>query len=337
VAIVSSVFVAAALFLVVYLLTVAVRRARVLFADDLLDRGIAHGAAIGRDLVGRELSDRDQRSSFDQWCGVLIGGGLIASAGLTLGATFVPLYRALPRGTPNFTLGDGLHYAAVVWYLEIALLATMGLLAFRRRDRVIAAVVVGYCAPAIGSVSLTAVFFTLPHSNLGPAYYLLQISGALEVVALVIAVLALVARSTDRAQLRVRSIRVGIPAALLLAVSAPMNLTRVPSESLWSFGLDPSRSVPAIVVNAVVLALVPLVAIRLRDQTGSLVALGLAVVIALSAASAALTRLSTPVVELTVGFWLTAMASATLFLLVGSLRPHDRVTPVTAVPAAIRQ
>jgi hypothetical protein len=115
-----------------------------------------------------------------------------------------------------------------------------------------------------------------------------------------------------------------------------MNLTRLPGMSLWSFGLVPSRTAPAIVVNLAVFALVPLLAIRLGGKTASFVVLGLGVVTAMSVADAALSRLGVRLrFELTVGFWLTAVASAVLFLLVGSLRTDGRTTQAAPVPAAI--
>jgi hypothetical protein len=172
------------------------------------------------------------------------------------------LYRAVPHETPSFALYNTMHYAAIVWYLEIALSVAIGGLAFRQRDRMIAAVAIGYCAPAMGAVALYAAFLTLPRSHVGPAYYLLEISDALEVVALVVAMIAIVVRTTARARPGVRSVQLGALAAVLLAVSATMNLTRLPHMSLWSFGLLPSRTVPATIVSIAVLALVPLLAIR---------------------------------------------------------------------------
>jgi hypothetical protein len=236
----------------------------------------------------------------------------------------------------SFTLAEGLHYAAIVYYLKIGLSVAIGGLAFRPRDRAIAAFVVGYCAPAIGTVALYAAFFAFPGSRLGPAYSLLEVAAALEIVAVIVAVTAIVTRGADRARPRVQSVRLGVVAALLLAVTATMNLTRVRGMSLWSVGLVPSRTAPAVVVELLVLALVPLLAIRLGGRTASLVVLGLALVTALSVADAALSRISLRVgFELTIGFWLTAVASVVLFLLVGSLRHDDRTTRVAPLPTAI--
>jgi hypothetical protein len=194
VAVVSSVFVAATTMLLAYLLTRVARRARVLLPDDLFERTVGRGAAIGRELVSREPHHSGDRSSLDQRCAVAIGSCLVASAGSRLVGTFVLLYRAVPHATPSFTPYSTLHYAAIVWYGEIAVSAAIGWIAIRRRDRVIAAVAAGYCAPAIGGVALYAAFFTLPQAHLGPAYYLLQIADAFEVVALVIAVIAVATR-----------------------------------------------------------------------------------------------------------------------------------------------
>ena len=106
-----------------------------------------------------------------------------------------------------------------------------------------------------------------------------------------------------------------------------MNLTGLRGRSLWTFAVLPSRTLPPVVVNLVVLALVPLLAIRLGTKTASFVVLGLAVVTALSVADAALSRFGVRIpLELTLGFWLTAAASAVLFVLVGSLR-HDAPVP----------
>jgi hypothetical protein len=335
-AVASSVFVAATLMLLAYLLTRCARRAGALLPDDPIERTVEHGAAIGRELVGREPDHNGERSWLDQRLAVAIGSCLVASTGLRLVGTFVPLYRAVPHATPSFTLYSTLHYAAIVWYVEIALTVAIGWLAIRRRDRVIAAIVVGYCAPAIGGVALYATFFTFPQTRLGPAYYLLLIADSLEVVALVIAVIAIVVRNSDRARPRVQSVRLGVLAAALLAVSAPMNLTRLQGMSLWSFGLFPSRTVPAIVVNLAVLALVPLIAIRLGGSTASFIVLGLAVTTALSVADAELSRLGVRVrFDLTVGFWLTAVGSAVLLVLVGSLRRDDRFTQDAPVPTTI--
>ena len=336
VAVVSSIFVAATLMLLGYLLIHVARRAGASLPDDLFERTVEHGVALGRELIGRGPDHNGDPSSSDRRFGVAIGICLVASAVLRVVGTFVPLYRVVPHATPSFTLYDSMHYAAIVWYLELGLMVAIGWLATRRRDRVIAAIVVGYCAPAIGGVALYAAFFTLPLGHLGPAYYLLLISDGFEVVALVIAVRAIVARSNGCGRPRVQTFRLGVLTAVLLAVSATMTLTRLPGMSLWSFGLFPPRTTPAIAINIAVVALIPLIATRLGGNTASFVVLGLAVTTALSVADAELGRLGVPIrFELTVGFWLTAVSSVVLFVLVGSLRRDDRTTQAAPVPAAI--
>ncbi len=320
----SAVFVALALTLLAYLLTRFVRGTKETRSHAILGYAVVAAAVtVGPDLGGPAADRHSERRFTNGRLGICMGGCLILAAALSLVGTFVPLYRAVPHLGPS--LYHTMHYSAIAWYFEIGLTAALGYVAIRRHDRRIAAVVIGFCAPALGTVALNAAAFTFsqgPQLHSGPARYLLQISSMLLVVALVIAT-AVVLQGTERHRPGVRSLRLGLLAALLVAATATIYPTRVPGTSLWSLTLLPTRLVAPTIVNLVVLAVIPLLAISLADQTASFVSSGLAAALTVSLADAALSWLYKPAPqELTIGFWLSICAIVALVLLGGSLHRH---------------
>ena len=324
VAVTSAVFVAVALTLLAYLLTRFVRGKQGPGSSQTLGQNFAPAAATaGTDPDGRAPDSYLERRFSDGRLGICMGGCLILAAALNLVGTFVPLYTAVHQPGPS--LYHTMHYNAIAWYFDIGLTAEIGYAAIKRHDRAIAAVVIGFCAPAFGTVAFNADAFTLfqgPQLHIGPARYFLLISGVLLVVALVIAT-AVVLHGAERRHPSFWSLRLGVLAALLVATTATMSPIRLPGTSLWSLTLLPTRWIAATIVNLVVLAFFPLLAISLADQTASFVSFGLAATLTVSVAEAALSWLHRPgSQELTIGFWLSLCAIAVLVLLGSSLHKH---------------
>ena len=265
-------------------------------------------------------ADDDRPVRWDQRRAVAVAGCLVVAAVAGLLGTVLPLYRDFPHRGDSISLYSTMHYTAITTYLDLALLVGLAYVAFRRRDRLIAAVIVGYCADAVGSFAVFVSLFTAPHTHVGPGYYLLGVGHVAEVAAIVLSIGIVVTGRADRTHSSPQSLLLGFAAAALIAGAATMDASKVGGEPLWIFSLVPTQTAAAIIVGAVALAVVPLLAVRLADRASAFMVLGLATGQVLAAAGAALEKLYRPrFTELTLGFWLTAFAALTLVLLAFAL------------------
>jgi hypothetical protein len=260
-----------------------------------------------------------------------IVGCLVVAAVAGLLGTFVPLYRDFPHRGRSISLYNTMHYGAIVAYLDLALLVVLAYLALRRRDRLIAALIVGYCATEITSFAVFATGFTTAHTHLGPGYYLLGIGDAAEVAALVLALGIVVTGRAHHRHPSARIVPLGGAAAVLVGASAAMSPWRPAGAPLWIFSSVPRQTAAALLVGLVALAVIPLLAVRLADRASAFMVLGLAAAEVLVAAGAVLDRLDLPrFTELTPGFWLTALAAIVLvwlaFALAASAHPPVRAS-----------
>jgi hypothetical protein len=221
-------------------------------------------------------------------------------------------------------------YGAATAWLNLAILMMLGYFTPRRRDRITAAIIVGYCARTLESFVTFVADFTARHGHFGPGYYLLGVSSGALVVALLIAIAILANGRSDRGQATVHAVWLGILAALLGAATAPLNSVKVFGQSIWAWNGLPWQNTIGIVVGLLVLVLIPLFALRIADRTGAGMALGLAAAGALSATEALLQKLSLPRFnQLTLGFWLTTLGAVTLVLLAFALTKQHVQRPAT--------
>jgi len=271
-------------------------------------------------------------------------GCLVAAVVLQVVGMFLPLYHFhIPRqgDIPGRVLaitpyGSTPYHATTAW-LNLAFLMMLGYFAARRRDRMVAAVIVGYCAPSLESFVTFVADFTARHGHFELGYYLLGLSSGALVVALVIAIGILATGRSDRGHVSVRAVWLGILAALLGAAAAPLNSVKVfGGRSIWAWSGLPWQNTIGIVVGLSVVVLIPLLALRMADRRGAGMALGLAAAAALSATEGLLQKLSLPRFnQLTLGFWLTTFDAVTLVLLAFALikqyvqRPTSSPLPVS--------
>ena len=198
----------------------------------------------------------------------------------------------------------------------------------------VAGLVVGYCASAIGGFTFFVAFLTYPRG--GPGFYMLGLGEGAEVLALVIGAGLLLRGVSGLRHASTRSLRLGICSALLVLATSMMNLERFSGEPLWFFRLFPGLWVLAAMAGFAVLAVVPLFALTVARGAAVSMVLALAASQTLGAADAALDRLSQPhFAQLTVGFWLTVLAVLTLVFLAFALGRPEQSTVDLPVPAAL--
>ena len=341
VAVVSSVVIGGVAVLLVSLgvrLTTSIVRS---VRDHPLLRGAAAkgGSGTGPPARGEEVNG-DVSVGRTVW----MVGCLIAAAVLQLVGMFLPLYHIhvpgfghIPGRDVSITSYSVTPYRAVTEWLNLAFLMMLGYFAARRRSRIMAAIIIGYCALTLDSFVTFVADFTARHGHFGPGYYLLGVSSGAQVVALAVAIGILATCRSDRGHATVRGVWLGILAALLGAATAPINSVKVFGQSIWAWNGLPWQNTIGIVVGLLVLVLVPLFALRIADRTAAGMALGLAAARALSATEALLQKLSFPEVnQLTVGFWLTILGAVTLVLLAFALTKQYVKRPASPpLPASV--
>ncbi len=339
VAVVSSVVIGA---VAVLLVSLGVRLTRSIVRG-VRDHPLLRGAvAEGRSETAPAARGEDVDGDISVERTVWIVGYLIAAAVLQLVGMFLPEFHIhmpafdhIPGRDISISSYSSTPYHAATAWLNLAFLTMLGYFTARRRRRITAAIIVGYCALTLESFVTFVADFTVRHGRFGPGYYLLGVSSGALVVALVIAIGIVAPGRSDRGHATVRAVWLGILAALLGAATAPLNSVKVFGQSIWAWNGLPWQNTIWIVVGLLVLVLIPLVALRLADRTGAGMALGLAAAGALSATEALLQKLSFPRFnQLTFGFWLTTFGAVTLVLLAFALT-KQHVQPPASPPLPV--
>lgn len=265
-------------------------------------------------------------------------GCLLAAAVLGLVGMFLPLHRFhFPGHSGSISLYSSMPYGAITSWLGLAVLVILGYLVVRRRDRIAAALIVGYCASNLGSFVSFVAGFTVKHAQFAPAYYVLGAGYCAQVVAFVIAGGILVAGLSDRGVGTVRGVWLGVLAALLGAAASPLYPVKGFGMSIWSWNGLPWQDTIGLVAGLLVVVLIPLVALRIADRAAACMVLGLGAAIALSATEALLQKLSQPsLFQLTLGFWLTTFGVVTLVSLAFALtKPFAERPASTPIPVSV--
>ena len=311
VALVSSVVIGGA---AVLLVSLGVRLARSIVRG-IRDHPLLRVTAAERSENGPPKGGADVNGDVAVGRTVSMVGCLVAAAVLQLVGMFLPLFpRHLPgRGGWISSYSATPYHAATSW-LNLAFLIMLSSFAARRRDRIMAAIIAGYCALTLPSF-VTFVAF-LPVRDAGPGYYLFGASAGASVVALVIAIGILAMGRSDRGRLTVRGVWLGVLAAMLGAATSLLNSVKIFGQSIWAWDRLPWQSTIAMVAGLSALVLIPLLTLRIADRTAAGMVLGLAAAQSLSATAALLQKLSLPNFnQLTLGFWLTTLDVAILVLL----------------------
>src|SRR4051812_41758122 len=111
------------------------------------------------------------------------GAALLVAAAMQFAGTFTTLYHRLGESGHSLRLYDGLPYSGAAWFVGIGALTFLGWVAYDRPTNVSSAAIVGFCAPAFGSLAYAmAILLGLQGSpSVGTGFYLIMVSHALEI------------------------------------------------------------------------------------------------------------------------------------------------------------
>ncbi len=325
-------------FLVVRLTKSIVRRVR-----DALRRVEASERSFGK---GQPTGVGDDERKVSVHRTVCVVGCLVAASVLELVGMFLPLYHFHFPGragsthavTRTISSYSSTPYHALTSWVSLATLVMLAYFAARRRDRITAAIIVGYSALTLGSFVTFVAGFTVRRANLGSGYYLLGAGSGAQVVALMIAIGIFVTGRPGRGRVTVRGVWLGVLAALVGGATSVLNPVKFFGQSVWAWSGLPWQYSIGLVAALLALVLVPLAVLRAADRAAACMALGLAAALALSATESLLLKRSHPSLsQLTVGFWLTTFGVVMLVLLALALtKPFVQRPASTPMPVSVR-
>jgi hypothetical protein len=279
--------------------------------------------------------------------GSWVGATLLVSVALQfIGAflryeTFEPTRRGgLPLGhaiSTSFSLYDGLSGGRPGFFLTLGLIAALGCAAALRPNRVRAALIGGFCAPAVGSTAYRILFSTeVPTSvHLGPGYFVVFAGVALEAFVAAWMLVAVVSATGNPAPIRRSGIGLALAAAIVVGASTAINDLTFHYQPLAMFTPLSFKSGAAALVAFVAVAAVPLVAARTGGRVGSAIVVGLAAHEAIRVLDELNQRfgwMGLSLLRVTIGWWVAVVGVTLLLAVAARLAPPKQARQLPVAP-----